>query len=144
MDTVTQILRESPRVSRLCRAGSASQSLTMGGYSSACLSRISSYLPQEHELHHDVTPSTLTSTQTRSFLTWSTSSGGRIQTTLHIKVREKLEYVKCYSTEFRGKLCSDTAEERCTAEKRNDLLGPEPTTQPVASCLGHCSVYLCH
>ena len=33
-------------------------------------------------------------------------------------------------------VCSDTAEERCTTEKRNDLLGPEPTTEPVTSCLG--------
>ena len=32
-------------------------------------------------------------------------------------------------------VCSDTAEERCTTEKRNDLLGPEPTTEPVTSCL---------
>ena len=41
-----------------------------------------------------------------------------------------------YSIEFSGKLCSDTADERCTAEKRNDLLGPEPTTEPMISCLG--------
>ena len=41
-----------------------------------------------------------------------------------------------YSIEFSGKLCSDTADERCTAEKRNDLLGPEPTTEQVTSCLG--------
>ena len=42
----------------------------------------------------------------------------------------------CYSIEFSGKLCFDTDDERCTAEKRNDLLGPEPTTEPVTSCLG--------
>ena len=29
----------------------------------------------------------------------------------------------------------DTDDERCTAEMRNDLLGPEPTTEPVTSCL---------
>ena len=54
----------------------------------------------------------------------------------HIKVKEELESVKCCSIEFSGRLCSDTAGERCTAEKRNDLLGPEPTTEPVTSCLG--------
>ena len=54
----------------------------------------------------------------------------------HNEVREELESVKCYSIEFRGKLWSDTADERCTDEKRNDLLGPEPTTEPVTSCIG--------
>ena len=53
-----------------------------------------------------------------------------------IKVREELGNVKCYSIEFRGNLCSDTADEGCTAEKRNDLLGQELTTEPVTSCLG--------
>ena len=54
----------------------------------------------------------------------------------HIKVKEKLENVKCYSIEFSGKNCTDTADERCTAEKRNDPLGQEPTTDPMKSCLG--------
>ena len=31
---------------------------------------------------------------------------------------------------------SDTAVEQCTTEKRNYFLGPEPTTEPVTSCLG--------
>ena len=50
---------------------------------------------------------------------------------MHIKVKEELGNVKCYSIEFSGKLCSDTADERCTTEKRNDLLGPEQTTEPM-------------
>ena len=54
----------------------------------------------------------------------------------HIKVKEELESAKCYSIEFSGRLCSDIEDERCTAEKRNDLLEPEPTTEPVTSCLG--------
>ena len=49
---------------------------------------------------------------------------------------EELESVKCYSIEFGRKLCSDTADERCTVEKRNDLLGPEHTTDLVTSCVG--------
>ena len=49
-----------------------------------------------------------------------------------IEARERLEGVKRYSIELGGKICSDTAEERCTAEKRNDLLGPEPTTEQVS------------
>ena len=56
----------------------------------------------------------------------------------HNAVKEELESVKCYSIEFSGKLRSDTEGERShgTAEKRNDLLGSEPTTEPVTSCLG--------
>ena len=53
----------------------------------------------------------------------------------HNEVREELESVKCCSIEFSEKLCSDEAEGRCTTEKRNDL-EPEPTTEPVTSCLG--------
>ena len=54
----------------------------------------------------------------------------------HNEVKEELESAKCYSIEFSGKLCSDTAEGRCTIEKRNVLLEPEPTTEQVISCLG--------
>ena len=32
----------------------------------------------------------------------------------HNKVKEELESAKCYSIKFSGRLCSDTAEERCT------------------------------
>ena len=46
-------------------------------------------------------------------------------------------FAKCYSIELRGKLCSNTDDERFTSEKHNDLLGSEPTTEPT-------SVYLCH
>ena len=53
-----------------------------------------------------------------------------------IKVKEELESVKCYSIEFSGKFCSNTADQRCTAEKRNDLLGREYTTEQVTSWLG--------
>ena len=49
-----------------------------------------------------------------------------------IKVKEELESAKCDSIEFSGRLCSDTDKERCTAKKRNDLLGQEPTTEPVS------------
>ena len=54
----------------------------------------------------------------------------------HNNVKEELESIKCYSIEFSGRHCSDTAQERCATEKRNDLLGPEPTTELVTSCLG--------
>ena len=55
----------------------------------------------------------------------------------HNEVKEELESAKCCgSIECSGRLCSDTAEGRCTTEKRNDLLEPEPTTEPVTSCLG--------
>ena len=54
----------------------------------------------------------------------------------HNEVKEVLEGAKCYSIEFSGRLCSDTAEGRCTTEKCNDLLEPEPTTEPVTSSLG--------
>ena len=33
---------------------------------------------------------------------------------------------------------NDSTGERCIAEKRNDLFGPEPATEPVTSCLGVC------
>ena len=52
-------------------------------------------------------------------------------------VKEELKSVKCrYSIEFSGELCRETADGRCTTEKSNDLLGPEPTTEPVTSCQG--------
>ena len=54
----------------------------------------------------------------------------------HNNVKEELESIKCYSIEFSGRHCSDTAQERCATEKRNDLLGPEQTTELVTSCLG--------
>ena len=38
----------------------------------------------------------------------------------HNEVKEELYSVECYSIGFSGKLCSDTADEQCTAEKRND------------------------
>ena len=50
----------------------------------------------------------------------------------HNKVKEELESAKCYSIEFSGRLCSDTDKEQCTAKKHNDLLGQEPTTEPVS------------
>ena len=53
----------------------------------------------------------------------------------HNEVKEELESAKCYSIEFSGRLCSDTDDERYTTEKRKDLLEPEPTTEPVTSCL---------
>ena len=53
----------------------------------------------------------------------------------HNEVKEELESVKCYSIEFSRRFCSDTSDERCTAEKRNLLLEPEPTTEPATSCL---------
>ena len=43
----------------------------------------------------------------------------------HVKVKEELDNIACFSIEFSGKLCSDTADERCTAEKRNDLLADD-------------------
>ena len=51
----------------------------------------------------------------------------------HNEVKKELERAKCCgSIEFSGgRLCSDTAEGRCTTEQRNDLLEPEPTTEPV-------------
>ena len=57
---------------------------------------------------------------------------------LHIKVKgdSELGNVKCYSIEFSGKLCSDPADERWTAEKRSDHFGQEPTMEPVTLCLG--------
>ena len=54
----------------------------------------------------------------------------------HNEVKEELESAKCCSIEFSGRLCSDKEEERCTIKKRNDLLEPEPTAEPVTSCLG--------
>ena len=57
-----------------------------------------------------------------------------------IKVKEELESAKCYSIVFSKKPCSDTDDERCTAEKRNALLGPQPTTEPVTSCLCTCAI----
>ena len=49
----------------------------------------------------------------------------------HNEVKEELERAK-----FSGRLCSDTAQGRCTTEERNDLLEPEPTTEQVTWCLG--------
>ena len=54
----------------------------------------------------------------------------------HNEVKEELESAKCCSIKFNIRLCSDKAEGRCTTEKSNDLLEPEPTTEPVTSCLG--------
>ena len=56
----------------------------------------------------------------------------------HIRVKEKLESAKCYLIKFSGKLCSDTDDEQCTAEKSlsNDLLGTEPTTEPPVPSTG--------
>ena len=34
---------------------------------------------------------------------------------LHIKVKDELGSIMCYLIQFSGKLCSDTADERCTA-----------------------------
>ena len=54
----------------------------------------------------------------------------------HNEVKEELESAKCYRIELSEKLCITTNDERCTSKKRNDLLGPELTPEPVTSCLG--------
>ena len=45
-----------------------------------------------------------------------------------------METVICRSIEFSGAY-NDSTGSRCTPEKHNDLLGPEPTTEPLTSCL---------
>ena len=62
----------------------------------------------------------------------------------HNEVKEELESAKCYSIEFSGRLCSDTAEGRCSTEKCNDLLEPKQTTEPVTSGLGVPVLWHCY
>ena len=50
-----------------------------------------------------------------------------------------METVMCRSIVISGAYDNSTGE-RCTTEKRNDLLEPEPTTEPMTSS----PVYLCH
>ena len=132
------------RPSRPCRAGRAS--LTRGGYSQAFPSVA---IPTNTKLITKIRTGPIEADDGNAInlvLNADTILPDRIYLkrwkgpdkadSRHIKVKEEPERAKSYSIEISGKLCSDIADERCTAEKRNDLLGQEPTTEPVTSCLG--------